>query len=120
MWDLWYEPILALTHSPHMFGESLRKGTVSMLSKTMYGVFKSASDLTGSMGNVTAQLSFDPEYIESREKARKKQAKHVGEGLMYAAWDFGKGVFDGVTGIVTASSMQTEQTQDVLLVAQRQ
>lgn len=100
-WDLWYEPVLGLTHSPKAFAEGVSRGTRSMLSKTVYGVAKSASDLTGSIGSVTAQLSFDPEYIQGRERDRKQQAQHVGEGLAFGAWDFGKGLFDGVTGLVT-------------------
>ena len=100
-WDLWYEPVLGLTHSPQAFAEGMERGTRSMLSKTVYGIAKSASDLTGSFGNLTAQLSFDPRYIEGRERERKQQAQHVGEGLAYGAWDFGKGIFDGVTGLVT-------------------
>ncbi len=100
-WDLWYEPVLGLTHSPQAFAEGVEKGTRSMLSKTVYGVAKSASEITGSFGNVTAQLSFDPKYIENRERERKQQAQGVGEGLAYGVWDFGKGLFDGVTGLVT-------------------
>jgi hypothetical protein len=76
-----YEPALGLTHSPKAFAEGVERGTRSMLSKTVYGVAKSASEITGSIGNVTAQLSFDPKYIETRERERKQQAQHVGEGL---------------------------------------
>jgi vacuolar protein sorting-associated protein 13A/C len=100
-WDLWYEPAVGLTHSPQAFAEGVERGTRSMLSKTVYGFAKSASEITGSISNVTAQLSFDPAYIEERDRERKQQAQHVGEGLAYGMWDFGKGVFDGVTGIVT-------------------
>jgi hypothetical protein len=100
-WDLWYEPVLGLTHSPKAFAEGVGRGTSSMLSKTVYGIAKSASDITGSIGNVTAQLSFDPEYIQERERDRKQQAQHVGQGITYGMYDFGKGLFDGVTGLVT-------------------
>lgn len=108
-WDLWYEPVLGLTHSPQAFAVGVQKGTKSMLSKTVYGVAKSASDLTGSIGNVTAQLSFDPQYIEERERERKQQAQHVGQGLTYGMWDFGKGLFDGITGLVTRPVVGAQQ-----------
>ena len=99
--DFFYEPAQGLCQSPKAFGKGVAKGSKSLVKNTIYGVFNSLSKFTGTIGKGVANLSFDDEYIRKREASHLRQSKHVGDGLAKGMFAFGKGVFDGVTGIVT-------------------
>jgi len=68
----------------------------------LHGVFGSASKVTGTIAKVGVALTFDQDYAAARERMKRRKAKHVGEGLLLGFQDFGVGLYEGVTGIITA------------------
>jgi len=100
VYDFFYEPANGLVKSPLAFGEGLAKGTESLFRNTLTGVFNSTSKITGSISKGAASLSFDADYIKDREMAQRSKPKHALEGISYGVTSFGKGLFQGATGIV--------------------
>jgi len=98
--DFFYEPAQGLVKSPEDFGLGLAKGTSSLIKNTVYGTFNTLTKITGSLGKGIATLSMDEKYLQERSNASRKKPKHVGEGLMMGMQGLGKGLFDGVTGLV--------------------
>eukprot|EP00727_Mastigamoeba_balamuthi_P000803 m51a1_g1072 hypothetical protein (2769) ;mRNA; r:855370-865973 len=97
--DFFYEPAIGLIKSPEEFARGLSKGTQSFVRNNVVGIFNSGSKLLGSLGKI-ALMSLDGDYQRGHCLATK-DPKHVGEGLLFGAKDFGKGVFRGFTGVVT-------------------
>eukprot|EP01132_Coremiostelium_polycephalum_P010231 gene10231-12547_t len=98
--DFFYEPALGLIRSPKDFGKGLAKGSISLLKNSVYGLFNTLSKITGAMGKGFALLSFDEQYLRQRQRSNQKKAKHVGDGLAFGVKGLGRGIFDGVTGVV--------------------
>ena len=66
------------------------------------GVFSSASAFTGFVNRTLAHASQDRAIIASQNQAAKSRPQNALQGLSYGLAEVGKGVFKGVTGIVTA------------------
>jgi len=74
--------------------------TISLLKNTVFGIFNTASKITGSISKVAEIASFDDKWQRERELERLKgKPAHVGEGLIAGVTGFGIGIFKGVTGI---------------------
>jgi len=100
--DFFTEPAQGFTRSPAEFGVGIAKGTSSLIKNTTVGIFNTTSKFTGAIASGTAALTFDDKYQLERDKTRvKEKPKHAGQGLRFGAKSFGKGLFHGVTGIVT-------------------
>lgn len=98
--DFFYEPAMGIVESPAAFGRGLAKGTSSLLLKTTYAIFDTASKLTGTVAKVGAKLTMDDDYQRERAVRNQTKARHAGEGLVYGARDFGIGLYKGITGVV--------------------
>lgn len=98
--DFFYEPAQGIVKSPQDFGKGLAKGTASLVKKSTYALFDTASKLTGTVAKVGATLTMDDDYKRERAARSAVQAKHAGEGIMYGFRDFGIGLYKGVTGVV--------------------
>lgn len=98
--DFFYEPAMGIVESPAAFGRGLAKGTSSLLLKTTYAIFDTASKLTGTVAKVGAKLTMDDDYQRERAVRSQTKARHAGEGLVYGARDFGVGIYKGITGVV--------------------
>ncbi|EFA79339.1 vacuolar protein sorting-associated protein 13 family protein [Heterostelium album PN500] len=85
--DFFVEPAQGLVKSPADFGKGLAKGTSSLVKNSVYGTFNTISKITGTIGTGVATLSFDDQYLQDR--------------LAMGGIGFGKGLFQGITGIVT-------------------
>lgn len=84
------------------FGVGVAKGVGSFVKNSLYGLANTASSITGSLGNAIAALSADPKYLEKRVGRRVRQPEHAGMGLVKGGVALGRGIFDGVTGVVTS------------------
>ena len=101
--DFITEPAQGFTRSPAEFGAGLARGTTSLVKNATVGVFNTTSKFTGAVASGAAALSFDEKYQLERDKARvREKPKHAGEGLRFGAKAFGKGLFSGLTGIVSS------------------
>jgi len=98
--DFFYEPAQGIIESPQAFAKGLAKGTSSLVKNTVYGTFNSVSKIAGAIGKGVATLSFDDEYVKKRQINQRKQPKHFIAGAGQGMFALGKGIFDGVTGIV--------------------
>ncbi|GAM28695.1 hypothetical protein SAMD00019534_118710, partial [Acytostelium subglobosum LB1] len=99
--DFFVEPAQGLVKSPADFGKGLAKGTSSLIKNSVFGTFNTISKITGTIGSGVATLSFDDKYLQDRKAQQSKKPKHVGEGLAMGGIGIGKGLFQGITGIVT-------------------
>jgi len=70
----------------------------------LYGAFNAASKVTGTLSEGIATLSLDRKYLAERraQGPRKQVATHIGTGLIHGTKQLGKGIFAGVTGVITA------------------
>eukprot|EP01114_Cavostelium_apophysatum_P004048 TRINITY_DN1418_c0_g1_i1.p1 TRINITY_DN1418_c0_g1~~TRINITY_DN1418_c0_g1_i1.p1 ORF type:complete len:3212 (-),score=1062.70 TRINITY_DN1418_c0_g1_i1:26-9661(-) len=99
--DFFVEPAQGLIKSPQDFGKGLAKGTSSLVKNTIYGTFNTVSKLTGTAGKGIAALSMDDDYINNRQrKAVTDKPKHAAEGVFMGAKEFGKGLAEGIGGLV--------------------
>eukprot|EP00755_Sulcionema_specki_P021014 Sspe_Gene.12885::Locus_4420_Transcript_1_1_Confidence_1.000_Length_11390::g.12885::m.12885/K19525/VPS13A_C; vacuolar protein sorting-associated protein 13A/C len=99
--DLWYEPVHGITKSPEAFAKGVARGASSMTRHTTYGVFNMVSGITSSMSKGVATLSLDEDYLKERRKRQRMKAQNLQQGVTQGAHALGRGVFDGITGIVT-------------------
>ncbi|KAH7468699.1 putative vacuolar protein sorting-associated protein 13A [Phytophthora ramorum] len=102
--DFFYEPAAGLVTSPQEFVLGLSRGTTSLLTHSLYGAFNAASKVTGTLSEGIATLSLDRQYLAERraQGPRKQVATHIGTGLIHGTKQLGKGIFAGVTGVITA------------------
>jgi len=98
--DFFYEPAKGIIQSPEAFAKGLAKGTSSLVKNTMYATFDSVSKIVGALGKGVATLSCDDEYVKRRQANQRKKPKHFIDGAAQGAMALGRGVFDGITGIV--------------------
>mmetsp|Transcript_1298 Transcript_1298/g.4447 ORF Transcript_1298/g.4447 Transcript_1298/m.4447 type:complete len:3393 (-) Transcript_1298:60-10238(-) len=99
--DFFYEPMKAIVHQPEDMGgvvRSIERGTSSLVNHTIHGGFSTASKITSSIGKGLSSLTFDEEYMQSREKAKRP----VGflEGVTNGGEALKKGFIEGATGLV--------------------
>lgn len=101
--DFFYEPAVGMVKSPQDFLVGLSRGTASLVKNSIYGTFNAASLFTGTLSSGIASLSMDRNYISERNtRLRREVATHVGTGLLYGTKQLGHGIFDGVSGVLTA------------------
>jgi hypothetical protein len=98
--DFFYEPAKGIVTSPQAFGLGVARGTASLVKNSVFGVFNTVSKMTGALGKGVATLSFDDEYLSTRQERMRRQPKHVGVGALQGVSSLGMGLFDGITGIV--------------------
>eukprot|EP00250_Pteridium_aquilinum_P021886 c25256_g1_i1 orf=924-13886(-) len=83
---------------------SIRKDILShpLLLLTGVDILGNASSALGHMSKGVAALSMDKKFIKSRQKQdTKASVEGIGDGFREGAEAFGKGLFRGVTGILT-------------------
>jgi vacuolar protein sorting-associated protein 13A/C len=99
------EPIEAVAAGdfvPFDLAFGVTKGAGKLVANTIKGVGSSAQGITRSMGKGLAKATFDREYQEKRARAmHADKASNPIEGLFYGGKHLSKGVFKGLTGLVT-------------------
>lgn len=83
---------------------NIRKDLLSQPLQLLYGVdiLGNASSALGHMSKGVAALSMDKKFIQSRQKQeRKGNIEDIGDVIREGGGAFAKGLFRGVTGIVT-------------------
>merc|ERR1712137_305496 len=101
--DFFAEPAQGFTRSPAEFGVGIARGTTSLVKNTTVGIFNTTSKFTGAVASGAATLSFDQQYQLERDKSRvREKPRHAGQGLRYGAKAFGKGLWSGVSGVVSS------------------
>ena len=93
-------PTKGLLKSPEEFGRGLINGTWSLARAGFGGTAKTAGHLAGALGTGLATLSMDSEYLKYRPDQEAPQ--HVLDGLMKGGVGLGRGVVEGLTGIISA------------------
>ncbi|EDV27512.1 uncharacterized protein TRIADDRAFT_53268 [Trichoplax adhaerens] len=99
--DFFYEPYQGAVTGPAEFFEGLGHGVTGLLGHTIGGTFSAASRITDTVGKGFAALSMDKEYQRERQKASSSKPSDLGEGLLRGGKGFAKGLWSGVSGIVT-------------------
>eukprot|EP01059_Diplonema_ambulator_P035086 TRINITY_DN8153_c0_g1_i8.p1 TRINITY_DN8153_c0_g1~~TRINITY_DN8153_c0_g1_i8.p1 ORF type:complete len:3703 (+),score=1207.62 TRINITY_DN8153_c0_g1_i8:649-11109(+) len=98
--DLFYEPVYGIKQSPGKFAVGIGRGLGSVGRHTAHGLLGSVGGITTSISKGVAQLSMDEEYIKERRKRQRQKAVTVTQGLEQGGMALGRGVFDGITGLV--------------------
>lgn len=101
--DFFYEPLEGISSESGVIAgvaQGVAKGTGSLVSKTMDGTFNAASKISGSVGGGLAGLSMDDRYQRIRAQKKAREATSVADGLVMGGREFGRGLYEGVTGIV--------------------
>jgi vacuolar protein sorting-associated protein 13A/C len=101
VFDFFYEPMQGLMKGPEEFGYGVAKGSASLLSHSLGGVFGAASSATGALANFGAVISMDDAYQGKRaQNAAGGGPKHVGQGLVTGLESLGSGIAGGLKGVV--------------------
>lgn len=92
-------------------GKGIVKGVRSLVGQSSAGVFNSVGRLTGTLGRGLAELTFDEEYQNERQRSSYEQPKNVREGLKKGIKGIGKGLLSGVTGVFTAPVKEAKKSK---------
>lgn len=99
--DLFYEPINGATMGPSEFFDGIRIGSKSFTSSILGGVSDSFSRFTQAVGSGIANLTFDTEYQQRRQKYQAELNRgDAADAVAGAVTSFGKGIFEGISGLV--------------------
>jgi vacuolar protein sorting-associated protein 13A/C len=99
--DFFYEPLHGILLGPEEFKKGLSKGAKSLLKGTVYGLFNASSKITQGISKGFATISLDQEYQIERSKKSAHKPDNIKDGFIEAGKDLGKGVFEGITGLIT-------------------
>eukprot|EP01132_Coremiostelium_polycephalum_P004812 gene4812-5998_t len=97
--DFIYESTSGL-NSTEEFTRGVAKGTKSLVKNSLYGIFNSASKITGSIGKAIAPLSMDDTYLNQREKNSRLQPKNSLDGVSSGLHGLSKGLAHGISGLI--------------------
>ncbi|XP_051053816.1 intermembrane lipid transfer protein VPS13C isoform X2 [Phodopus roborovskii] len=98
---LFYEPFQGAVQGPEEFAEGLVIGVRSLVGHTVGGAAGVVSRITGSVGKGLAAITMDKEYQQKRREEMGRQPKDFGDSLARGGKGLLRGVFGGVTGIIT-------------------
>mmetsp|Transcript_28861 Transcript_28861/g.26176 ORF Transcript_28861/g.26176 Transcript_28861/m.26176 type:complete len:274 (+) Transcript_28861:4021-4842(+) len=98
--DLVEKPVQGFLDGPISGGVGIIAGAGSFVGKTVGATFNSLHSITDSFANGLSSLTGDKEYMEKREKANRKENKNVLTGSVKAVESIGKGIFNGLTGVI--------------------
>ncbi|XP_077935392.1 intermembrane lipid transfer protein VPS13C isoform X2 [Halichoerus grypus] len=98
---LFYEPFQGAVQGPEEFAEGLVIGVRSLFGHTVGGAAGVVSRITGSVGKGLAAITMDKEYQQKRREEMGRQPKDFGDSLARGGKGFLRGVFGGMTGIIT-------------------
>lgn len=96
--QLLYDPAKAVVQGPEEFGTALGMGLVNFTGSAVSAVTGTAQALTSSVATGLGKLTFDDEFQKKRE-ADMKKTKSLKSGVKTGASRFGRGLFEGVTGV---------------------
>jgi len=99
--NFFYEPYQGLIQGPEEFAQGLALGVKSLVGGTVGGAAGAVSRITGTVGKGLAALTLDDEYQQKRRQQMSQKPTNLGQGLAKGGKSFVKGIFSGVTGIVT-------------------
>jgi broad specificity phosphatase PhoE len=135
-YDFFHEPLEGLskgfiTGDAYEIMAGFRKGTASLTSSTVSGMFASAGGITGSVGAGVSLLAMDDRYANERARRREderrkifveaaraaqKGASHsssVLPSVSAASTSFFGGIYDGITGVVTSPVAEVMKADSV-------
>ena len=100
LFHLLYDPARGLLESPSSFTKSFGSQTLALVKNTTGGIFGSAGKITGAIAKGVKIIDADDEE-QRYQRRQRREPKHAGEGLVAAGKALGRGVYTGLTGIVT-------------------
>ena len=103
--DLFYEPAMAIIHSPtdiRKIGTGIFKGAQSLVSNTADGTMTTVTTLSRGLGETMLSFILDDTFIHNREVLQKESAEKGGarDSFVRPLKDIGNGLYCGITGIV--------------------
>ena len=101
VYDFFHEPAEGIVNSPQEFAIGVARGTKSLVKNSVFGVFNSASKISGTISKAATTISLDEDWQRSRAKKMGNKPQHLGQGLKKGVKNLGVGVFEGVTGIIS-------------------
>ena len=101
VYDFFHEPVEGTVSNPREFAAGLARGTESLVKNSVFGIFNSASKISGSISKAATTISLDSEWQQSRAKKFRNKPADVTEGISSGIKRLGAGVFDGVTGVIS-------------------
>ena len=106
MVDFFYEPAKGIVHSPEEFARGIATGTLSLLQNSVYGIFSTVSQVTGSLEKGLAVLALDSKYLERIQRRPGTSAEQLIQGAQEL-------------GVVRASGWVPGYTRQPLVVTSR-
>ncbi len=102
--DFFYEPWegLASDGSLEAFLGGVGKGTNSLLGNAVDGTMTTTSNITKTLGHGLASLTLDPKYKHDRVRRKAQEAQTVKQGLVQGGRELGRGLYEGLTGMILA------------------
>ena len=95
------KPVEGFKKGPISGVKGIASGTGALLKNTAAGGLNAISKFTGSLASGLTTLSNDKSYQRQRNLKKAKKPRGAIEGLESGAVSIGKGVWSGITGIIT-------------------
>ena len=103
--DFFTEPMKAIATSPADFGSGLKRGTTSLVHKSVYGIANSAGKVTGGLAHLASFFTFDEEYQREWATAyRSARGQPTGavDSFQRAAQYAGSGVVQSLLRVINS------------------
>ena len=95
------KPVEGFVRGPVEGFVGIASGSGSLVKNTAAGAFNTVSKVTSSLASGLTSLSMDEKYLRQRNLARKNKPQHVFDGLGKGVQSLGRGIYSGVTGVIT-------------------
>lgn len=99
--EFFEKPVEGFVKGPYEGFVGIASGSTSLVKNTAAGAFNTVSRFTNSLGSGFAALSMDSDYMKNRNVNRANKPQNAIEGVGKGLTSLGKGVFSGITGIIT-------------------
>lgn len=111
--DFFYEPLEGLSNEGTTgMVHGVAKGTQSLVSNVTAGGFNMTANVTKSVGQNLAYMSFDSKYQRQRAQNKAREATSFSDGVMKGGHEFGRGIYEGVTGVVMEPYRAVKKNKD--------
>lgn len=81
VYDFFYEPAQSLVTNPKDFVKAMAKGTSSLVTKSLFGLLHSLSNISGSLSKATATLTMDKAYVRAAQTSRTPRTSYTPRDL---------------------------------------
>lgn len=104
--DFFYEPAKGIAYGPKEFMRGLRRGSKSLMKKSIYALFNPIAGVSEQLSDALATVTMDKHFVNKRAMVNVEEPSDFKDGLSKGSSVLGHGFADGVTGMVKLPQKQ--------------